>query len=78
MRFMHVWQPEGHKIVESCAACNVVSNDGNRIEPAMSTVYDSYRHAYDDGWRFTHHVSYCPPTIEGVWVCPDCLKDPIR
>lgn len=35
----------------------------------------SSQQAIHEGWVFTKNIIFCPPDIEGVWVCPDCWED---
>lgn len=38
-------------------------------------IYYSYQHAYDEGWRKTKDIHFCPPNKSFVWICPDCAKE---
>ena len=45
--------------------CNVNSSD-------LIPSYYSLQHANDDGWNYTKDILFCPPDVDGVWVCPNC------
>ncbi len=54
-----------HHVICANRTCNANPSD---IPPN----YYSWQHAKDKGWNYTKNIIFCPPDIDGVWVCPSC------
>lgn len=50
----------------ACRDCQVKEPD--KVIPH----FYSYKHAADSGWAMSIDQKYCPPGLDGAWICPDC------
>jgi len=53
-----------------CPSCNI--GEGSEVLNELIPAFYNEQHAYDEGWRKTKHVIFCPPEEDYVWVCPEC------
>ena len=55
-------------------SCYKLSEPKEEISIEPIPEYYSDKHAYDNGWRCTDDIKFCPPGEDFQWVCPRCAR----
>ena len=64
----------GTKTLHMCPCWNLQVPDSIAVKDETIPIFYSEKHAYDEGWKLTSDIKFCPSGVREQWVMPRLCK----